>query len=581
MGKSAPKSPDPNSIIKAESEANRINQFTPFGNMTYGSFDASGNFKPTAGRESVMQTLSPGQQQLMNYKDAATASMFGDIFGSYTPASTTTNPATAPLYGTSASPIANTNAVAPSYSQSYGNGTKVGLAQALAAPQTNADGSANATTSVNPNYNPTTSGGVGSFSGGSPFIDPAAEGYSFGEIKARLPQTMAASSLRDGLNSWGNPENLTSGLNNWGDANLKNGLSNFADLSKIIPGLPSISTDFSGDRQRVEDATYKRALSRFQPDLERRNRNTAQDLANQGLAIGSEAYNSEMDRMNRMENEAYTNAGYDAVREGGNAYNQLADQLLRTRGQLFGEQTGVADRMASQRGQQFAENQGTFSANNQLRQNQFAENMGVFNANNQLRNMQFGENQGMFNAGQQSRQQALAEEMGYRQGREATRNRQFNERASLLGMNQTQPSFMNVPQSNVSGIMQNDYANKMAGYQSGMNGLGSLAGIGMNLMGSGLGGKGGTSALAMNAGLGLPTVFPALAASDVRLKTDITKIDEVDGINVYRFRYKNKPEVYEGVMAHEVEHIPSAVIDINGFKHVDYSKLPIEFRQVA
>lgn len=59
--------------------------------------------------------------------------------------------------------------------------------------------------------------------------------------------------------------------------------------------------------------------------------------------------------------------------------------------------------------------------------------------------------------------------------------------------------------------------------------------------------------------------------SDRRLKRDIEKIGEVNGFNLYSFRYlwSDQPEI--GVMADEVERvIPEAVREVNGFKQVDY-----------
>jgi hypothetical protein len=62
--------------------------------------------------------------------------------------------------------------------------------------------------------------------------------------------------------------------------------------------------------------------------------------------------------------------------------------------------------------------------------------------------------------------------------------------------------------------------------------------------------------------------------SDVRLKTDIKKVGEQDGHNVYEFRYKGQPEKHVGVMAQEVlMKKPEAVHDIGGLLAVDYSKL--------
>ena len=74
------------------------------------------------------------------------------------------------------------------------------------------------------------------------------------------------------------------------------------------------------------------------------------------------------------------------------------------------------------------------------------------------------------------------------------------------------------------------------------------------------------------------------AASDLRLKTDICKVGTtVYGLPLYRFRYKGRDELYEGVMAQEVaEVMPSAVLTgDDGYLRVNYRSLGITMRQVA
>jgi hypothetical protein len=70
----------------------------------------------------------------------------------------------------------------------------------------------------------------------------------------------------------------------------------------------------------------------------------------------------------------------------------------------------------------------------------------------------------------------------------------------------------------------------------------------------------------------------AIAASDINVKENIKKIGEKNGFNWYEFSYKEGlglPEGrQEGVIAQEVEQVmPEAVLEINGIKHVDYSKI--------
>ena len=173
-----------------------------------------------------------------------------------------------------------------------------------------------------------------------------------------------------------------------------------------------------------------------------------------------------MDRLARMENEGYGNAALDAIRAGSDEYQRLSDLGLRTRGQLFGEDTSLAGLTSQQRAQQFGENQGVFNAQNQLRQQQLAEAMGLADYGSRQRNQLFGENKDIYNA------------------QTGARSNQLNEMMGLLGMGQQQPKFINPSEVNAAGIMQQDYVNRMNAYNQSMNGLSSILGLGGQLAGA-------------------------------------------------------------------------------------------------
>jgi len=74
---------------------------------------------------------------------------------------------------------------------------------------------------------------------------------------------------------------------------------------------------------------------------------------------------------------------------------------------------------------------------------------------------------------------------------------------------------------------------------------------------------------------------PPPSPSDIRLKDNIVKTGEIDGINVYEFNFIGNPQRYQGVIAQEVRHIPGVVVTGNdGFLRVNYSKLPVEYKEV-
>jgi hypothetical protein len=104
-----------------------------------------------------------------------------------------------------------------------------------------------------------------------------------------------------------------------------------------------------------------------------------------------------------------------------------------------------------------------------------------------------------------------------------------------------------MPTTDVAGIYQQNYQNKLGAYQNNPM-LGGLFGLG----------AAGISAF----------------GSDRRLKRDVVKVGEVEGLNVYDFEYLWN-EKSRGYMADEVEAVrPDAVLEFCGWQMLDYSRLP-------
>jgi len=112
---------------------------------------------------------------------------------------------------------------------------------------------------------------------------------------------------------------------------------------------------------------------------------------------------------------------------------------------------------------------------------------------------------------------------------------------------------------------------------SGAQQFATLAGGISNLLGTGTGtGAGG----AMSGGSGLLGLF---TRSDRRLKDDISQVGTLfDGTPVYGYRYRGAPAYHIGLMAQDVEKInPAAVIEINGYKAVDYRAATAASRKMS
>jgi hypothetical protein len=120
-----------------------------------------------------------------------------------------------------------------------------------------------------------------------------------------------------------------------------------------------------------------------------------------------------------------------------------------------------------------------------------------------------------------------------------------------------------------------------------MNLFGSLGGAALGAAGGGVGGSIGSALGSSIFGAvpgasgptsvgGAPLQNSAYSSifSDVRLKEDIAKIGELyDGSNIYSYRYKGDTTPRIGLMAQEVEKTnPGAVVEIGGYKAVDYGK---------
>lgn len=148
----------------------------------------------------------------------------------------------------------------------------------------------------------------------------------------------------------------------------------------------------------------------------------------------------------------------------------------------------------------------------------------------------------------------------------------YNRLASLAGLGQAGTA--------ASGQLGQAAGSNLAQLATG--GASALAGgqIGAaNAMAGGLQGIGNAaflySLLNPASGAGTITGGSGLMPSDIRLKTNITKVgDRADGLGVYEFEYKWGGGKQVGLMAHEVADVyPDAVQVRDGYLMVDYSKV--------
>lgn len=114
-----------------------------------------------------------------------------------------------------------------------------------------------------------------------------------------------------------------------------------------LEGLPGQVSGQEARDQAISSA-YGQATSRLDPQFQQREDALRTRLLNQGLAEGSEAYNNALQRFSQERNDAYGGAMANAIGQGTTAGNALFNQgmasrqqalaeLLRGRGQAFGE----------------------------------------------------------------------------------------------------------------------------------------------------------------------------------------------------------------------------------------------------
>ena len=249
---------------------------------------------------------------------------------------------------------------------------------------------------------------------------------------------------------------------------------NSVDLAGSIEGAGDITrtygTDFSQDRQRVEDAL----MSRLNPSLERDREALRTSLLNQGVREGTEAFDRAMNRFGEQSNDARMSA----ILAGGQEQSRLV-----------GLEAGRAGFENAAQGQQFGQNAAQAAFGNEAALAGFGATLQGNAANNQVAQAGFNNELARANFQAQKRGTALDERM-------MARNQPINEITALLSGSQvSQPRFaqtpgVNIPTTDFAGLAGQQYAGQMAGYQQQMAGRNSLIGGLFGLGAAGLTGAG-------------------------------------------------------------------------------------------
>jgi hypothetical protein len=285
-------------------------------------------------------------------------------------------------------------------------------------------------------------------------------------------------------------------------------------------------------------------MNRLQPQIAQRSAALTQQLANQGITPGSEAWNNAMREQQQQENDLISQAALQGIGLDMSANQQGYQQALGAANlynQALGQGFGQATQARQLANQAMAQNYG-----------QGATSAGLYNqAAAQAFNQNLTARQFANQAALQAYQQQLAQY-----------NQPLNQISALLGGAQIQtPQFQqytgggNIAAAPVFQAATNQGNYDAAAYNSQMQGLAGLySGLG-NIAGAGLSPGG-------------------FLRSDVRLKSNIVKVgDHPKGFGIYEYDIDGRRE--RGVLAQEVEKImPEAVMEHpNGYKMVNYGVL--------
>lgn len=328
-------------------------------------------------------------------------------------------------------------------------------------------------------------------------------------------------------------------------SNIPKALTNFNPGIPIQTGFDSggdITKDYgpadnySADRQRYEDAL----MARMNPQLAIEKQGIEQQLADQGIRYGSQAYNDAMMNYTRQANDAR----YGAIQQGGQEQQRM---------DAMAAQRAAFQNAAQEQGYQQNLGAGTFY--NQAANTLFQQNAAQAAFANAGLAQQVGQAQSGFNAAEAARNQWLQEQY-------ANRNQPLNEISALMSGSQvSQPNFVNAPSTQIpttdyAGITQQGFQNQMGLYNTQMQQTNQLIG----------------GVLGLGAG--------ALKLSDVREKEKIDRIGTVFAANadgarkklpVYEYSYKADPASVRhiGPMAQDIEKIePRAVEEHEGRKFI-------------
>jgi hypothetical protein len=302
-------------------------------------------------------------------------------------------------------------------------------------------------------------------------------------------------------------------------------------------------------QQRAENSIYQRGMSRLAPQQQAEKQALEIKLRNQGLVPGDEGWNSAQRNLNQKHTDALQALENETIMGGGREAERMFGMQSARRGMFGNELMDLGNFANTASGQEFMQNM-------TAGQQGFQDVMNAAQFQNAARNQAYDERMGMFGFNQNL---AYREADYYNQLRQAQMNEYLaqrgftlNEIQALLNNQQVgMPQFNEFSNATKADTPQLLQGAMLQGQQAAADS--SAENMFMNNL------LGGAASIA-----GMSGMF-----SDRRLKSNIRKIGERNGVNWYRYDIFGTPQI--GVMADEV---PWAAFEHpSGFLMVDYRRV--------
>jgi hypothetical protein len=178
----------------------------------------------------------------------------------------------------------------------------------------------------------------------------------------------------------------------------------------------------SNNRSRAEDAAYKKATSRLDPQMERERATLERQLTNRGLRAGDSAFDSAMGNFGNRSNDAYEQARLGSVSQG-----RMEDQ------QSYGQAQGTFGTNRATEQQRFDQSKDTFAADRGTEQQRFNQSKDTFAAERGTEQQAFNQGQTAFGTDRATEQQAFNQGQTAFGTDRATEQQAFNQGQTAFG----------------------------------------------------------------------------------------------------------------------------------------------------